>query len=117
MWLHHDEGIFYLFYSGGFYGDSSYSLGYATSASPLGPFEKYEGNPILFSTNMVSGPGNNSFFLYRGRQGAVQRLPYPYRGGDRGRQPQAGYLPARMEGRRHCLYERSHLYHAARSFR
>ena len=59
--LKHD-GTYYLFYSGGFYGDSSYSLGYATSSSPLGPFEKYEGNPVLSSTNMVSGPGNNSFF-------------------------------------------------------
>ncbi len=59
--LKHD-GTYYLFYSGGFYGDSSYSLGYATASSPLGPFEKYEGNPILSSTNNVSGPGNNSFF-------------------------------------------------------
>ena len=59
--LKHD-GVYYLFYSGGFYGDSSYSLGYATASSPMGPFEKYEGNPILSSTNNVSGPGNNSFF-------------------------------------------------------
>lgn len=59
--LKHD-GKYYLFYSGGFYGDKSYSLGYAVSDSPLGPFEKYAGNPILSSTELVSGPGNNSFF-------------------------------------------------------
>ncbi len=56
------NGVYYLFYSGGFYGDKSYSLGYATSDSPLGPFVKYAGNPILSSTETVSGPGNNSFF-------------------------------------------------------
>lgn len=59
--LKHD-GTYYLFYSGGFYGDKSYSMGYATSDSPLGPFTKYEGNPIISSTENVSGPGNNSFF-------------------------------------------------------
>ena len=56
------NGTYYLFYSGGFYGDKSYSLGYATSDSPTGPFVKYEGNPIMSSTENVSGPGNNSFF-------------------------------------------------------
>ncbi len=56
------NGIYYLFYSGGFYGNSSYSLGYATSESPLGPFVKYEGNPIMRSTENASGTGNNSFF-------------------------------------------------------
>ncbi|MCD7860043.1 MAG: glycoside hydrolase family 43 protein [Firmicutes bacterium] len=56
------DGVYYLFYSGGYYGDSSYAIGYATSDSPLGPFVKYESNPIISSTETVSGPGNNSFF-------------------------------------------------------
>ena len=56
------DGTYYLFYSGGFYGDRSYSMGYATSSSPLGPFTKYEGNPIISTTENASGPGNNSFF-------------------------------------------------------
>ncbi len=59
--LKHD-GKYYLFYSGGFYGDRSYSMGYAVSDSPMGPFVKYEGNPIISSTENASGPGNNSFF-------------------------------------------------------
>ncbi len=59
--LKHD-GTYYLFYSGGFYGDRSYAMGYATSDSPLGPFVKYEGNPIISSTENATGPGNNSFF-------------------------------------------------------
>lgn len=56
------DGVYYLFYSGGFYGDKSYAMGYATSDSPTGPFTKYAGNPIMASTGAVSGPGNNSFF-------------------------------------------------------
>lgn len=60
--LKHD-GKYYLFYSGGFYGDHTYSMGYAVAESPLGPFEKYENNPIIASTEETSGPGNNSFFF------------------------------------------------------
>lgn len=59
--LKHD-GIYYLFYSGGFYEDRTYSIGYATAESPLGPFAKYACNPVLSSTEYASGPGNNSFF-------------------------------------------------------
>jgi len=59
---------YYLIYSGGFYGDRTYSLGYAVSDNPMGPFVKYEDNPILESYNspapgappIVSGPGHNS---------------------------------------------------------
>ncbi len=59
--LKHD-GKYYLFYSANFYADSKYSIGYAVADSPIGPFVKYEGNPILSATNTMSGPGNNSFF-------------------------------------------------------
>lgn len=59
--LKHD-GKYYLFYSGGFYGDSTYSMGYAVADVPLGPYAKYENNPIIQSTDDTSGPGNNSFF-------------------------------------------------------
>ena len=38
-------------------------MGYAVSDSPMGPFEKYENNPIIASTDATSGPGNNSFFM------------------------------------------------------
>jgi len=56
------DGKYYLFYSGGFYGDSTYSMGYAVADEPLGPYAKYENNPIIASTEDTSGPGNNSFF-------------------------------------------------------
>lgn len=56
------EGLYYLMYSSGFFGNSSYSVGYGTSEEPLGEFTKYENNPILRSdvANGISGPGHNS---------------------------------------------------------
>lgn len=62
--------IYYMFYSANYYADATYSVGYATSESPLGPFKKSKQNPILMSkfypdmkksTPLVSGPGHNSF--------------------------------------------------------
>jgi GH43 family beta-xylosidase len=56
-----DQDTYYLMYSGGFYASSTYSIGYATSKSPLGPFVKAKENPILKSVeNSISGPGHNS---------------------------------------------------------
>ncbi|MCX7846260.1 MAG: family 43 glycosylhydrolase [Dictyoglomaceae bacterium] len=51
---------YYLFYSGNFFASPEYSVGYAISSSPLGPFIKAEENPILRRTEHVSGPGHNS---------------------------------------------------------
>lgn len=54
---------YYLSYSANYYASSDYSVGYATSKSPLGPYVKAEENPILSSTGLkdVSGPGHHSF--------------------------------------------------------
>lgn len=41
------KGIYYLFYSANDFRNIDYAVGYATSKSPLGPWIKYEGNPIL----------------------------------------------------------------------
>ncbi len=56
------DGKYYLFYSGGCYANATYSIGVAVSDSPMGPFVKYDKNPVIASTEKVSGPGNNSFF-------------------------------------------------------
>ncbi|WMJ86207.1 glycoside hydrolase family 43 protein [Anaerocolumna sp. MB42-C2] len=57
------NNTYYLSYSANCYANSSYSVGYATSSSPLGPFEKYNHNPILTSGTQatISGPGHHSF--------------------------------------------------------
>ncbi len=41
------NGKYYLTYSASAFTDPCYAVHYATSDSPLGPFEKYSGNPIL----------------------------------------------------------------------
>lgn len=56
------NGIYYLMYSANCFCNSNYSVGYATSASPTGPFIKYEFNPILSNAKIsqeVSGPGHH----------------------------------------------------------
>lgn len=57
------NGIYYLSYSANCYANQSYSVGYATSSSPLGPFDKAASNPILTSglSTTISGPGHHSF--------------------------------------------------------
>lgn len=52
---------YYLMYSGGNY-NSTYGTGFATSKSPLGPFVKYEYNPILVSNDQAFGVGAASVF-------------------------------------------------------
>ena len=40
------EGIYYLIYSANHFESKNYGVGYATSDSPMGPWKKYEENPI-----------------------------------------------------------------------
>lgn len=55
------NGTYYLTYSGTGYDSIEYAVGYATSDSPLGDFERYEANPILSYTSKIHGPGHHSF--------------------------------------------------------
>ena len=59
--LKHKE-IYYLMYSANFFASADYGIGYATASSPLGPWRKYEENPIAEKDLSlgVSGPGHNS---------------------------------------------------------
>ncbi len=58
------DGIYYLMYSAGCYADNSYSVGYATSDSPLGTYTKNKSNPILKGDGTkVSGSGHNNYFM------------------------------------------------------
>lgn len=54
------NGIYYLMYSGTGANSPNYGIGYATAKSPLGPFKKYEGNPIARRGDRVLGPGHHS---------------------------------------------------------
>ena len=57
--MKHDT-TYYLLYSANYYASPDYSIGVATANSPMGPWTKYTGNPIL-KKNLsvgVSGPGH-----------------------------------------------------------
>lgn len=56
-----NNGTFYMMYSANLYSTAKYAVGYATSDNPLGPFIKYQNNPILQGDGVTtSGSGHNS---------------------------------------------------------
>ncbi|MDB4331442.1 family 43 glycosylhydrolase [bacterium] len=58
--LKHDD-IYYLTYSGSHFESPQYAVGYATSDSPLGPWKKYQHNPIMKSTAYAKGTAHHCF--------------------------------------------------------
>lgn len=52
-------GTYYLMFSGTGADSPNYGIGYATAKSPLGPFEKFQGNPIVHRGGKVLGPGHH----------------------------------------------------------
>ena len=57
------RGLYYLFYTANDFRNPDYAVGYATSNSPLGPWQKYEGNPIITKSLVgENGPGHGDFF-------------------------------------------------------
>jgi beta-xylosidase len=59
-WMIKHLGVYYLLYSGGSANSEHYAIGYATAKSPLGPFTKHPGNPIVHGGGGVFGPGHLS---------------------------------------------------------
>lgn len=59
-WTIKHQGVYYLLYSGGSADSEDYAIGYATSKNPLGPFTKYQGNPIIHKGKGIFGPGHPS---------------------------------------------------------
>jgi xylan 1,4-beta-xylosidase len=53
------KGVYYLMYSGTGADSPNYGIGYVTAKSPLGPFVKYAGNPIVHRGDKVIGPGHH----------------------------------------------------------
>ena len=58
-WMLKHKGLYYLMYSGSGANGPDYAIGYATSKSPLGPFEKFPGNPIVHRGAGIFGPGHH----------------------------------------------------------
>lgn len=55
------KGLYYITYSCNHTRCEDYAVGYATSRSPLGPFKRYENNPILKKNDKFCGTGHHSF--------------------------------------------------------
>lgn len=58
------KDIYYLMYSANDFRNKDYAVGYATSPSPIGPWKKYTGNPII-SRHTVghNGSGHGDVFI------------------------------------------------------
>lgn len=54
------NGTYYLMFSGTGADSPNYGIGYATSKSPLGPFVKFAGNPIVHREGNLLGPGHHA---------------------------------------------------------
>lgn len=58
------NGTYYLLYSGNDFRSQDYGVGYATSSSPMGPWKKYENNPILQKPkDYLVGTGHGAPFV------------------------------------------------------
>ncbi len=55
------KGTYYLTYSGSHFENPEYAVGYATSGSPLGPWKKYQFNPVMKSTAYARGTAHHCF--------------------------------------------------------
>jgi hypothetical protein len=92
-WPVKSGSTYLLLYSGGAY-TARYGMGYATSSSPTGPFEKSASNPVLAEAEgvlspgggmPVTGPRGGAWLVYHGRRGGyanprelrIDRLRFP----------------------------------------
>lgn len=74
------DGVYYLFYSANHYRDPDYAVGYATASSPLGPWTKYEGNPII-RRDIVGEKGAGHGDVFQAKDGQYYYV-YHVWGGD-----------------------------------
>lgn len=64
------KGKYYLFYSTNHFKNIDYAVGYAVSDSPMGPWVKYEGNPIIHRS-IVGENGSGHGDLFEGVDGQL----------------------------------------------
>jgi beta-xylosidase len=81
-WVLKHQGIYYLLYSGGGPDTQDYAIGYAISQSPIGPFVKYFGNPIVKKGKRAFGPGHCS--VIKTPDGKLWMVYHQKKGGSRG---------------------------------
>lgn len=98
------EGRYYMLYSGNYYLEPHYAMGYAVAEHPLGPWKKADENPIVACTEHTTGTGHGCLVETAAGLMAVYH----------GRTAQTGdarvgfFAPARLEsGRLVVDYERA----------
>ncbi|MBE6640167.1 MAG: hypothetical protein E7619_01145 [Ruminococcaceae bacterium] len=80
------NGVYYLTFSCNHYRCQDYGVGYAVSDSPLGPFKRYENNPILFKKpeegifgtghhTLMTSAGGEMFIVYHRHQSQTEIHP------------------------------------------
>lgn len=62
------DGLYYLFYSANHFMNIDYSVGYATAVSPVGPWKKHSGNPIIHRS-LVGENGSGHGDIFKGLDG------------------------------------------------
>lgn len=62
------DGLYYLFYSANHFMNIDYSVGYATSTSPFGPWKKHPNNPIIHRS-LVGENGSGHGDIFEGLDG------------------------------------------------
>jgi len=67
-WMLKHGGVYYLLYSAGAADSQDYAIGYAVADSPVGPFTKYPGNPLIKKGGNIFGPGHCSVTQDRASQ-------------------------------------------------
>ncbi|MXV16098.1 family 43 glycosylhydrolase [Hufsiella ginkgonis] len=97
------NGLYYLMWSEYDTRDPRYSIAYATSSSPMGPFKKAGGYPVLKGSGVVKGAGHHSVVQVPGKDEwyiAYHRFKIP---GGNGYNRETCISPMRFDAEGHIL--------------
>lgn len=75
------DDVYYLFYSANHYKDPDYAVGYATASSPMGPWTKHSGNPII-RRDIVGEKGAGHGDVFEGKDGKFYYVYHVWGDGD-----------------------------------
>lgn len=76
------KNTYYLIYSANDFRNKDYAVGYATSSSPLGPWKKYAGNPII-SRHTVGQNGTGHGDVFTDKNGEMKYVIHTHHSDDR----------------------------------
>jgi beta-xylosidase len=63
------NNLYYLFYTANDFRNPDYAMGYAVSNKPIGPWQKYAGNPILTKKVIgINGPGHGDLVIDKNKK-------------------------------------------------